>query len=62
MPIKKPQASFSAKSKKSKLLPPKKKPNAEVRKREYLTPAEVKRIKEVVRTGLGRHSHRNWLI
>lgn len=62
MPPKKSQTSFSAKSKKKKSVPPVKKPNAEVRIREYLTPAEVKSVKEAIRQQLGRHSQRNWLI
>lgn len=62
MPSKKSQTSFSAKSKKNKPAPPTRQPNIEIRKREYLTPAEVKRVKEAIQKEQGRHSFRNWLI
>lgn len=62
MSPKTPRQSFSAKSRKKESTPPTRRPNIEARKREYLTPAEVKRIKEAINKELGRHTLRNWLI
>jgi len=56
----KPQASFSAKFKKSE-APPAKPRNADVRSREYLTPAESKALRESAKD-IGRHGFRDWLL
>lgn len=69
MPRKKPRTSFSAKFpktkkkqvKKSKPAPPIKSANSEVRSREYLTTAEIKKLK-VAAKNLGRHGFRDELI
>src|SRR5277367_2902448 len=70
MPSKKPQTPFSAKSPKKGAeptkrtrgnAPPTKPKNADVRKREYLTPEEVKRLREAARTA-GRNGFRNELL
>ena len=62
MPPRSSQTSFSAKSAKKKNSDPPAKPrNEDVRSREYLTPAEVKRLKEAVRDN-GRHGLRDWLL
>ena len=58
MPPLKRQTSFSAKSPN---LPPSKPCNIKVRPREYLTAAEVKRLKGAART-TGRHAFRDWLL
>ena len=55
------QRSFSAKSKKSGPSPPAKPRNADVRSREYLTPAEAKEVREAAKE-LGRHGFRDWLL
>jgi type 1 fimbriae regulatory protein FimB/type 1 fimbriae regulatory protein FimE len=43
------------------MLPPVKPKNLTVRTREYLTPAEIKRLKEAARSN-GRYSFRDWLL
>lgn len=55
MSRKKRQTPFSAKL---KVLPPKKPKNTDRRSREYLTDAEVERLRKTARS-LGRHSHRD---
>lgn len=61
----KPRPSFSAKSTKQyrrrRPLPPEKPRNADVRSREYLTPAEAKSLREAAKR-LGRHGFRDWLL
>ena len=54
--------SFSAKSSKKKNSPPAKPKNLDVRSREYLTPAEMTRLKEAARTSSSRHAFRDWLL
>lgn len=61
MPPSKRRTSFSAKSEKKKNLPPTKPRNSDVRTREYLTPSEVKKVKEAARK-IGRHGFRDWLL
>lgn len=63
MASKKSPPSFSAKSKKKKkIAPPTKPKNSQVRKREYLTPNEVKDLRDAAKT-TGRHGFRDyWLI
>lgn len=62
MPKKKSQPSFSAKSRRRRSsLPPAKPKNADVRSREYLTPAEAKDLRAAAKT-LGRHGFRDWLL
>lgn len=46
---------------KNKIVPPSKPKNADVRSREYLTPAEAKQIREAAKR-LGRHGFRNWIL
>lgn len=55
------QPSFSAKSKKRPSGPPTKPRNADVRSREYLTPAEAKELREAAKD-IGRHGFRDWLL
>lgn len=61
MSAKKRQPSFSAKFKKSAPRPPVKPRNADVRSREYLTPAEATELREAAKN-LGRHGFRDWLL
>jgi site-specific recombinase XerD len=70
MPPRKPQTSFSAKSPKKtekpakrprQSAPPNKPKNADVRKREYLTPDEVKRLREAAKE-FERNGFRNHLL
>jgi integrase len=58
VPPRKPQTSFSAKSVNK---PPAKPKNTDVRSREYLTAAEIKRLKEAS-LKIGRHGLRDWLM
>lgn len=58
MPPLKPRRPFSAKSANS---PPAKPRNEDVRSREYLTSAEVRRLKEAAQK-IGRHAFRDWLL
>jgi site-specific recombinase XerD len=61
MPKTSRQAPFSAKSQKKqpkKALPPRKKPNATLRSREYLTPHEITALQKAARTA-GRQGQRN---
>lgn len=55
MPRKKRQTPFSAKL---KILPPRKPKNTDRRNREYLTDAEVEKLRKAARS-TGRHSHRD---
>ena len=61
MPPRKPHSSFSAKSKKKTDAPPVKPKNSDVRTREYLTSAEMKKLKEAARN-TGRNGFRDWLL
>jgi integrase len=61
MQKKKAQASFSAVSRKKQNLPPNKPKNIERRKREYLTPAEVKDLREAAKA-YGRYGTRDHLM
>lgn len=62
MPTKKNRPSISAKSKKRKPAPPTKPRNADVRKREYLTPSEVIKLRDAAKS-IGRNGTRDyWLI
>lgn len=58
MPSQKRHQSFSGKS---KIIPPPKIKNSEKRSREYLTPAEVKRLVDAAK-GFGRHGLRDSLL
>ena len=55
MPKKKRQTPFSAKL---KILPPKKPKNTDRRSREYLTDAEIEKLRKAARN-IGRHGHRD---
>lgn len=61
MPSSKSRSSFSAKSKKKTNAPPEKPKNSDVRSREYLTSAEMKKLKEAARNN-GRNGFRDWLL
>jgi type 1 fimbriae regulatory protein FimE len=61
VPVRKNQLSFSAKSKRRAPLPPAKPRNADVRSREYLTPAEATKLRDAAKD-LGRHGFRDWLL
>lgn len=61
MQKKKSQTSFSAVSRKKQNLPPNKPKNIDRRKREYLTPAEVKDLREAAKS-YGRHGARDHLM
>ena len=61
MPPRKPRSSFSAKLANKTTSPPVKPKNSDVRTREYLTSAEMKKLKEAARNN-GRNGFRDWLL
>lgn len=58
---KKKAATLSRKPRRRLNSPPEKPRNADVRSREYLTPAEAKQLREAARK-LGRHGFRDWVL
>jgi type 1 fimbriae regulatory protein FimE len=61
MPPAKRRLPLSTKSTKRPSAPPTKPRNADVRSREYLTPAEAKELREAAKN-TGRHGFRDWLL